>query len=199
MDHNRVCPCMCAVCTGPRGHRVGDVKAGRTPCLLSLTFVALPIFGSSIPRDLPSPHSWDIPRNHGPPNSPCSPLTLWKDFSFYSRVLRVKCYKYKTSYIPAMEAEEGGSRNSGHPCLHTEFKAILGQRSQRWEGEEESILNCPLDQELENLFSFYITFRRILFDYIQKVLKIYQQKNKVGKISNTSVHIQNNQFSFWFF
>lgn len=91
MDHNRVCPCMCAVCAGPRGHRVGDVKAGRTPCLLSLTFVALPIFGSPIPRDLPSPHSWDIPRNHGPPNSPCSPLTLWKDFSFDYRVLRVKC------------------------------------------------------------------------------------------------------------
>lgn len=92
MDHNRVCPCMCAVCAGPRGHRVGDVKAGRTPCLLSLTFVALPIFGSPIPRDLPSPHSWDIPRNHGPPNSPCSPLTLWKDFSFDYRVLRVKYY-----------------------------------------------------------------------------------------------------------
>lgn len=92
MDHNWVCICVCAVCAGPRGHRVGDVKAGRTPCLLSLTFVALSIFGSPIPRDFPSPHSWDIPRNHGPPNSPCSPLTLWKDFSFDYRVLRVKCY-----------------------------------------------------------------------------------------------------------
>lgn len=126
MDHNRVCICMCVLCAGARGHRVGDVKAGRSPCLLSLTFVVLPILGSPIPRDFPSPHSWDIPRDHGPPNSPCSPLILWKDFSFNHCVLRVKCYSYKTSYIPVMEAEEGGSRNSRSPCLHTEFKAILG-------------------------------------------------------------------------
>lgn len=64
-DHSRVCVCMCAVCAGPRGHRVGDVKAGRTPCLpclLSLTFVALSISGSPIPRDFPSPHSQVIQR-----------------------------------------------------------------------------------------------------------------------------------------
>lgn len=112
MDHSRVCICMCVLCAGARGHRVGDVKAGRSPCLLSLTFVVLPILGSPIPRDFPSPHSWDIPRDHGPPNSPCSPLILWKDFSFNHCVLRVKCYSHKTSYIPVMEAEEGGSRNS---------------------------------------------------------------------------------------
>lgn len=115
MDHNRVCICMCVLCAGARGHRVGDVKAERTPCLLSLTFVTFSILGSPIPRDFPSPHSWDIPRNHGPPNSPCSPLILWKDFSFNHCVLRVKCHSYKTSYIPVMEAEEGGSRNSRSP------------------------------------------------------------------------------------